>query len=154
AKGRVIVAFVGSYSYLESKRKSHAAVDVAAIERRPRVDGPSAVDAARGPQERIPACLPDVGQILAVDEQQRATHTARRQDTEDAVRPALGPIGVVVEPLRAGVEPFDADVPGAFPVPRSVQSDAVARRQRNVDSTVVGGRFTRPDIGIVRDERK
>src|SRR5258706_15060046 len=67
----------------------HAAVDVAAVERRPRVDGPASVDGARGPQQRIPPRLSDIGEVFPVDEQPIAADLPLHEDAEHRVRAAL-----------------------------------------------------------------
>src|SRR5206468_5747061 len=97
-----------------------------------------AVDAARGTDERFPSRLPDVGQVLAVDEQKDAADLPRHQNAEHAVRPALRAEWIGLQALRARVEPFDAEAPGAFPFPGCVETDAVTRRQGHVDAAFVG----------------
>src|SRR6266545_2940762 len=121
------------------KSEPHSAVDVAAVERRPGVNGPAAVDTACRPQERLPACLPDIREVLAVDEQQRAADTTGGEKAEHAVGPAFRAIGVGVQPLRACIEPLDTEARSASPFPRGVQADAMPRRQRHVDPAFVGG---------------
>src|SRR5215831_9501763 len=94
-----------------SELKPQAAVDHTAVERRPRVDGPPAVDVARWPQQRIPVCLPHVGEVFAVDEQQGAADFAAREHAEEVIGLALLAIRVRVEALLARVVPLDAQVP-------------------------------------------
>src|SRR3982751_6783661 len=51
-----------------SERDPHAAVDDAALEWRPRVDGPPSVRRLKRTHERIEPRLPDSAQVLSVDE--------------------------------------------------------------------------------------
>src|SRR5688572_10908143 len=46
---------------------SDAAVDVSALERRPRIHGPAAIRRARRTNQRIPLRLPHAREVLAVD---------------------------------------------------------------------------------------
>ena len=56
---------------VDSELQAHAAIDIAAVQRCPRVNGPAAIDAPCWTQQRIPICLLDVAEVLAVDEQVR-----------------------------------------------------------------------------------
>src|SRR5437016_7626 len=72
----------------------HAAVDVAAVERRPCIHGPASVDAARGPQQRIPPRLSDIGEVFPVDEQPVTADLPQDEHTEYRVRTTLVAIRV------------------------------------------------------------
>src|SRR5205823_3450611 len=70
-----------------SELHSYPTVDVAAIERRPRVNGPPAVDAARRSKQRIPRRLAHVRQVLAIHEQTHLPDLSFDQCADDHVRP-------------------------------------------------------------------
>jgi hypothetical protein len=54
-----------------SELQAHSAIDIATVQRCPRVNYPATIDAARWTQQGIPICLLDVTEVLAVDEQAR-----------------------------------------------------------------------------------
>src|SRR5947207_14936492 len=92
-----------------SEPQSHATVDDAPVERRPRVGGPPPANAARWAKQRIPIGLRDVGPILAVDEEQRAADPVAGQDPETAVRGALHAGRICAQPLTTSAVPLDAE---------------------------------------------
>src|SRR6185436_2754309 len=125
-----------------SELHANAAVDDAAVERRPRVHGPASVNRPGRTKDGIPPRLPDIGQVLAVEKQQKPADAAAHEQPEHVIRHALSAKRVVVEPLSARVVPLGADTPGPRPLPRGVQPDAVPRRQRHLHPALLAV-FTR-----------
>src|SRR5688500_1443091 len=126
---------------------ANATVDVAALERRPGINGHAAVHAALWKRERMPLRLPHAGQIFAVDEEAQPPELSLREDAGDDVRLAAIRIRVRLEALRSGVVQLDADASAAISFPHRDEPAAVARRQRNVDG-VAAVVLARPDEGV------
>src|SRR6185369_4711606 len=100
---------VGQLREPGSEAHANAAVDHASIEWRPGIHRPAAVGRPRGSEERTPIGLPDVGEILRIDEQAQLAHAPFHQSAEQQVRRALAPVRIVFETLPAGQIALDAD---------------------------------------------
>src|SRR5229473_5227992 len=91
-----------------SELHPHAAIDIAAVQRCPRVNRFATIDAARWTQQWIPIGLLDVTEVFAVDEQARVAEPLLDQCVEEHVRTAGLSIGIRLEALLAGVVPLEA----------------------------------------------
>ena len=120
-----------------SKTDSHTAVDHASVERRPCVDGPPAIHAARRPQQRIPVGLLDVSEVLSVDEQQRPPQPPTREYTEDAVRGTFHAIRI---------RPRDVAVRCNTTQRRASTRLRIPRRHRGQRSVVGSAALRRPPL--------
>ena len=119
------------------ERDPDSPVDVPAVERRPRIDGPASVESARRPNQRIPIGLLHVREVFAVDEQPIPADAPFDEGAKYHVRFAFCAIRVRLEPLSAGVIPLEADAAFALGFPHADESCAVAWRQRQTDLHVI-----------------
>src|SRR3954471_5589735 len=136
-----------------SETDSHAAIDHAAVKRRPRVDGPASVDATRRPQQWIPVRLLHIRQVLAVDEDQRTADAATREHAKETVRCALRSVRVGLQTLRARVVPLDAETPHIAEFPRAVDPDGMTRGQWHFHASFVSG-LSRTDERVAGNNRQ
>src|SRR4051812_38855511 len=107
------------------ERNAQATVDVPTFEGSPRVNGPAAVDGARRQEQRIPSCLPDTREVLAVHEEANAPELLFREESENHVGLARRAIRILVQALCAGVVPLESDAADAVPFPHPNQARAV-----------------------------
>src|SRR5439155_22180732 len=121
-----------SVDIISSEHQPHPAVDDAAAERRPGIDGPAAVRGAARPHERLVAALPDIPQVLRVDEEMDPPEASLREHAELEIA-APGPaVRILLQRLPGGVVDLDADASALLLLPYRVQAGRVPGRQGNL----------------------
>src|SRR5439155_15637616 len=105
-----------------SELQAYASVEDTTVQRRPRIDCPSAVDAAVRPEHRIPPGLANIGEVFDVHKELHAPKSALCQEAEEDVRLGLGAIRVLLQTLTARVITFDADTAGFSLLPHADNS--------------------------------
>ena len=114
--------------------QTNASVKDATVQWSPRIDGPSAIYGAIRAEQRIPASLMNVREILHIYEKLERTDRVLGQKAEQDVRFRFGAEGVVFKTLIPRVVALDADTTDFFLFPHPDESEALARRQRSVDA--------------------
>ena len=94
------------------ERHPDAAVQDAAVERRPGIDGPSAVDRPDRPEHRAPVGLANIAKVFGIHEHPKLSDPLLDQSSKQHVGSALTEIGIVVEALAPGQIAFDANPSG------------------------------------------
>lgn len=86
----------------DSELQSNAAIEDPTIQRRPRVHGPPGIDGAIRAEQRIPASLTNVREVLYVYEEFEGANGTLGQEAEENVSLRFGPIGVLLQALMTG----------------------------------------------------
>src|SRR5690242_8416076 len=108
-----------------SEQKPDAAVNVAAVERRPGVNSPPAVNRAAGQQHRVPPRLPHVSKVLQVYKKPDVRrHFPLSHRANNHVRLGSGTKRIEFQPLPPGVVTLDTEAGHAlsFPHPDKTQT--------------------------------
>jgi len=135
-----------------SESNPKAPVDVATLEWRPRIDGPSTVRCPRRTEQRIPSCLSHTRQVLPVDEEPNVSELPFRQQPENHVGLAHRSVRILVQALAAGVVPLNPHASDVLLLPHSNDACAVARCQRHVLLNRVDGPRARTYVYVVVTE--
>lgn len=134
----------------ESEDKTDAAVNVAAVERCPGVNGPAAVHGPVRPEQCAPSRLPNVNKVFRIDKKPNVPrYPALSHHAEDYVGFRYRTKRIKFEALPSGVVTLDADAARTFFFPDAYEFEAMARGRSDIEplaSSLV--RFARPDIGI------
>jgi hypothetical protein len=109
---------------LESEDKTDAAVNVAAVERCPGVNGPAAVHGPVRPQQCAPSRLPNVNEVFKIDKKPNVPrYPALSHHAENYVGFRYPTKRIKFEALPSGVVTLDADAARTFFLPHVGRSD-------------------------------
>src|SRR5436309_14672640 len=106
-----------SVGIISSEHQPHPAVDDAAAERRPGIDGPAAVRGAARPHERLIAALTDVPQVLRVDEEADPSEAPLRERAELEIAAPSPAVRIFLQWLPGRVVDLDANSPAVLLLP-------------------------------------
>jgi len=87
----------------------HAAIEIAAVKRRPRVSRPAAIDTARWAQQGVPIGLLALPRFSPLMNSRAWPNCFSNQHAEEHVRTAFLSVGIRFEALLAGVVPLEAE---------------------------------------------
>src|SRR6266496_1814117 len=97
-----------------SELHPNAAIDHTAVKRRPRVHSPATIRTRRRQDKRVISRLPDVEQVLAVEEQPETTDLPLAKRANQDIWPARRAVRILFERLSAGIVAFKSQATPAL----------------------------------------